>query len=229
MSWRVPQNENRAQWLRLQSPEESLAYHEMLGVFDQQELEAWGNDLAEAFPVIRGSGPLDCLDAGAGTGAISQLLQSLGSHRVQALEPAAEMLEVLRSRSDLREVRVQQGFCDHVDDRDHFPEASFDLIVSRQLANGLWDPLAAFANWHHWLKPSGTVLLIDGFYGRDAWRGEQAGQVDQLPLAAQQSLALVPYLLEKSGFRVLSSRLMPRVNQLPRTRTTRYLVVAQRV
>ena len=90
---------------------------------------------------------------------------------------------------------------------------------SRQLMNVLYDPLAAFANWHCWLKPAGVVLVIDGLYERAAWSGTWAEEVDVLPVAACQSTALVPYLLEQSGFSVEAVRMMDAVNRRPSTRT----------
>lgn len=70
--------------------------------------------------------------------------------------------------------------------------------------------------------------MIDGLYGRDAWRGPWEEEIDVLPLSACQSLATVPYLLESVGFRIAAAELMPAVNALPVTRTPRYIVVAVR-
>ena len=92
--------------------------------------------------------------------------------------------------------------------------------------NGLYDPLAAFRSWRRWLRPDGTVLVIDGLYGRDGWRGMWEEEIDALPLSACQTMATVPYLLEASGFRVRAVQRMATVNALPTTRTPRYVVVA---
>jgi hypothetical protein len=100
--------------------------------------------------------------------------------------------------------------------------------VSRQLVNGLFDPLTAFRNWHHWLSPDGAVVVIDGVYGRSSWTGIWEEDVDVLPLSACQSTALAPYLLEIAGFRIEAVRWMEAVNKLPSTRTNRYVVVARK-
>ena len=99
--------------------------------------------------------------------------------------------------------------------------------MSRQLVNGLYDPLAAFRNWRHWLKPGGAVVVIEGLYGRSAWSGIWAEEVDQLPMSACQSTAMIPYLLEQAGFHVETSSLMETVNARPTTATARYAVVAR--
>ena len=47
-----------------------------------------------------------------------------------------------------------------------------------------------------------------------------------LPVSACETMALVPYLLEASGFQIAAVELMTATNQLTCTRTPRYLVVA---
>ena len=96
------------------------------------------------------------------------------------------------------------------------------------MTNGLFDPLRAFRHWHRWLKPGGSVVAIDGLYGRDAWRGAWEDEIDVLPLSACQTMATVPYLLEAVGFSVRVVQRMGAVNALPTTRTPRYVVVAER-
>ena len=100
--------------------------------------------------------------------------------------------------------------------------------MSRQLGNCLFDPLAAFENWHYWLKPTGAAILIDGLYGRSAWTGIWEEEVDALPLSACQTMATAPYLLEAAGFDVETVALMARANKRPSTMTTRYVTVARK-
>ena len=73
-----------------------------------------------------------------------------------------------------------------------------------------------------------TVVVIDGLYGRDGWAGRWEEEVDVLPLAASQSMASTPYLLEACGFRIEAVQRMTAVNALPTTRTPRYVVVARK-
>jgi SAM-dependent methyltransferase len=138
------------------------------------------------------------------------------------------MVARLRAKSDLQNVSIVQGFSDSSTDREQFESAEFDAIVSRQLGNALFDPLAAFKNWYDWLRPHGTVILIDGFYTKSSWGGDWESHSDILPLSACQSLSTLPYLLEISGFDVETAREMRAVNQRPSTRTKRFVVVARR-
>jgi SAM-dependent methyltransferase len=168
------------------------------------------------------------LDVGAGTGVFCSLLRSLPALELTALEPSPAMLAVLQAKPELANVTAINGCCDEPQDAERFAAGYFDVIVSRQVVNGLFDPLLAFRHWHRWLRPQGVVVVIDGLYGRDGWIGRWEDAVDVLPLAATQSMATIPYLLETCGFAIETVEVMAGVNALPITRTPRYVVVARK-
>jgi SAM-dependent methyltransferase len=87
-----------------------------------------------------------------------------------------------------------------VDTRDAalFEPGSFDLNVSRQAVCCLEDPIAAFKNWHCWLRPDGQMLIVDGFWQRSGWR--QPEMVEQLPLSCVQTCATAAHMLQQAGF-----------------------------
>ena len=224
MSYRLSQSEFRAKHLAsydAAAVEQYEAWTQQIGEADELAVLA---DIAQVFALEAG---MSVLDAGAGTGAMCRILTRIGGLELTAIEPSSLMLERLINKPELGSVRTCQGFCDSPEDQSVFLPDYFDVIVSRQLANGLYDPLAAMANWRHWLKPQGAVLLIDGFYSRSAWASLDTDFADCLPLAANQSLATVPYLLEIAGFTVAHAGMMQATNALPYTRTARYLVVAK--
>ena len=225
MTWRSTQDESRARYLEKFDEAEAERYDAMVATLGRADVDAYLSDLAQVFAFRPG---MAVLDAGAGTGALCAVLARLPGLAMTALEPAPAMLARLRRRAGLESVVTVQGFCDAQLDRQHFDAAQFDVIVSRQLVNGLFDPLTAFENWHHWLKPGGAVVAIDGAYGRDAWTGVWQEEIDVLPLSATQSTATLPYLLEAAGFKVEAVRWMNAVNVLSSTKTPRYVVVARR-
>jgi len=225
VSWRCSQAESRRRYLAKFDAAEAQSYDARVGRLGREDEDAYLADLA---PVLQLRAGAEVLDAGAGTGAMTSLLSRLPALSITALEPAPAMLAILRSRPELNRVTAVEGFCDAPGDRPLFGAARFDLIVSRQLANGLFDPLVAFRNWHHWLAPGGAVAVVDGLYDRSGWTGAWQEEVDVLPLSACQSTAMVPYLLEIAGFRIDAVRRMEAVNARPSTRTPRYLVVATR-
>jgi SAM-dependent methyltransferase len=225
VTWRCTQDDSRARYLAKFDEAEAERWDAIGATLGRADEDAYLSDLAQVFQFRPG---MAVLDVGAGTGALCAMLARLPGLAMTALEPAPAMLARLRRRAGLGSVVAVQGFCDALLDRQHFGAPQFDAIVSRQLVNGLFDPLTAFQNWHHWLKPGGAVVAIDGAYGRDAWTGVWQEEVDVLPLSATQSTATVPYLLEAAGFKVDAVRWMDAVNALPATRTSRYVVVARK-
>jgi SAM-dependent methyltransferase len=224
MNWRITQAESRKRYLAKFDDAEVDRYDALCGTLTRQDHEAYLADLTEMLQFREG---MSILDAGAGTGALCQILMHLPERpRMTALEPAPAMLGRLRNKADLRDVDTVEGFCDAVEDRRHFQPGQFDVIISRQLVNGLFDPLTAFRNWHYWLSPQGKIVVIDGIYGRDSWSGMWEEEIDVLPVSACQSTALVPYLLEAAGFQIEIVRWMKHANQQLSTRTRRYAVVA---
>ena len=194
-----------------------------LGWLGTAEQDAYLADLRRVVQIPPGS---SVLDVGAGAGALCGVLARMPGLELTALEPSPAMLDQLRRHAELAHVTTVQGSCDAPGDDALFPPARFDAIASRQVVNGLFDPLVAFGRWRRWLKPGGFLVVIDGLYGRDAWRDGWADEIDVLPLSACQTLATVPYLLEAAGFKIRAVERMSAVDALPGTRTPRYVVVA---
>ena len=223
MTYRETQQESRERYLATYNAEEATKYDAWISEMTSIDHEACIADLKRCIAFRDG---MDVLDAGSGTGALCLALVRIPGLRITALEPCSAMIDRLVSKRELQQVAVVQGFCDHADDESLFELGSFDLIASRQLANGLFDPLAAFQNWFRWLRPRGRVALIDGLYDRDGWSGPFASMVDGLPLSACRTMAMIPYLLERTGFVSDFVGLMPLTNALPSTRTQRFMVAA---
>jgi len=232
-SWRESQREFRERWIAEWSAEKVAAYQQCAGQLDAEQLARHAEDLqaVHSFQSFR-----RILDVGSGAGTVCEVLshlysrmspdESAGPVELYALEPAPEMLRLLSVRAKRLRIVVEarEGFCDSAADKVHFPANFFDLIISRQVTNGLYDPLCAFSNWKYWLRPGGTVIVMDGLFDRAGWGSD----VDLFPLAATKSLSTVPYLLEHAGLCVRSVGMMSSINAHPLTRTPRYLVVAER-
>jgi SAM-dependent methyltransferase len=200
-----------------------------LGVLDREDQDVYLADmLAIAGVEASLSAGHRVLDVGAGTGVMTKLFQRMPGLELHALEPSQGMFDALVHDPELQRVACRLGGCDQASDRDTYAEGSFHAIGARQVCNGLWDPLCAFRHWHRWLRPNGVIIVIEGTYGRDGWRGAWGEEVDVLPLASTQSLATLPYLLEQAGFDVEHVDWMHATNRLEITKTPRYLVVARK-
>ncbi len=222
--WRGTQSTARDRHLAHYDPQEVDRYEAwMLALTEQDDLAC----LADIAPDFQFQPEMSVLDVGAGTGVMCKVLARVPGLAITALEPSSPMIDKLTGKPELSDVKVVQGFCDSAADRALFDASSFDAIVSRQVTNGLFDPLTAFRNWQHWLKPGGTVVVMDGLFDRSAWTGALQNEVDVLPLSACQSTAMIPYLLETVGFTIVGTRLMEATNSLPTTRTEHYVVIAR--
>ena len=225
MSWRISQDRSRKRLLDAYDSTQVEQYERWVRELGDRDDRAYLDDLSPDFRFQPG---MSVLDVGAGTGALCRALTQISSLSITALEPCEPMGAILAGKPELSDVKLVVGFSDSPDDRQLFAPSSFDVIVSRQVANGLYDPLAAFANWLHWLRPGGTAIVVDGLYDRSAWSGALQDEVDSLPLSACQTTATVPYLMQHSGFEIKAVRLMTATNELPSTRTKRYLVIAEK-
>ncbi len=168
MSFRESPIEFRQRLLSLYDRDEVAKYDEWIKQLSIDDHQATLDDLQPYCPLRSG---MQVLDAGAGTGALSIALSQVPGLQITALEPSELMLDHCRAKPELSRVRLVQGFCDDPSDHALFPLASFDVIASRQLTNNLFDPLAAFQNWHGWLRAEGRLIVMDGFYDRNGWSG----------------------------------------------------------
>ena len=106
-----------------------------------------------------GRAPLEALDVGCGTGFLSLELAVRG-HRVIGIDLAPAMLDKARRKAAEAgfEIRFQEGDAELVP----FPEASFDLVISRHVLWTLPHPEAAIDDWIRVLRPGGRLVVIDG-------------------------------------------------------------------
>ena len=225
MGWRGSQSDARQRLLAQYDESEVERYESWVLQLGQQDDQACLADLAPDFQFKSG---MNVLDAGAGTGEMCKVLQQVDGLNITALEPCAAMRAKFVAKPELAGISLVNGFSDSVNDRPLFTNESFDVIVSRQLVNGLFDPLSAFRNWYHWITASGTVVVIDGLYDRYAWTGPLQHEVDSLPMSACRTMAMTPYLLESVGFEVVAVRWMQATNALPANKTKRYVVIAHK-
>ncbi len=129
--------------------------------YDMQHAEnIW---LERLRPFLPESGRLDILDIGCGPGFFSLLLARQG-HAVVAFDYTEGMLEQASRNAEEAGVSLtlRQGDAQNLP----FPDASFDLIVSRNLTWNLEHPEKAYAEWLRVLRPGGRLVNFDGNHYR---------------------------------------------------------------
>lgn len=127
--------------------------------YSTSAVHAQGADLGVMVDIVRLTGSEMVLDAGCGAGHTALAFAPHVSH-VTALDLSLPMLaqvERLAAERGLTNVTTRQGDVEQIP----FPDASFDLIVSRYSAHHWPQPQAALAEFHRVLRPSGRLLLDD--------------------------------------------------------------------
>lgn len=146
------------------------------GIREGNEKQAWLNMLNRQIGDANGR---NVLDLACGTGEISHLLHDFGL-KVTGLDWSDTMLAIARQKAIDRDSGIRFITGDAENTRE--PDASYDLIVNRHLVWTLVDPATAFAHWFSLLKPGGSLLVIDGDFGKKTlvqrllrWLGRPTG------------------------------------------------------
>jgi len=116
------------------------------------------------------------LDIGCGAGqTLLQLAERVGTEgQVIGVDMAPLLLEIAKRRTEpLSQVRLIQADAQTLD----LPAESTDAVFSRFGVMTFSDPVAAFANFHRILRPSGVLAF-------SCWRSLQDNELDRLPLCA---------------------------------------------
>lgn len=223
--WRLTQTEWRQRlvlgWSK-EIVERFRGYHQPLNSGGEERLRV---ELGMGLEAIEGQ---RILEIGPGLGRFSGLWRAANKVEWELLEPAPAFVRELRELPEFSSRRIVEGFCDSFQDRGHFSPSRFDGVVCANVVNELYDPLSAWQNIRHWLKPGGWLCIVEGLLERSAWEDWGSHAIDHLPLACNQSLALLPYLLECSGFEIEVVRRLPEMDAILGGRHPRYMVKARR-
>lgn len=107
-------------------------------------------------------GTLDVLDIGTGPGFLAILMAAAG-HRAVGMDMSPLMLKEAKKNSENYGVHVDFILGDA--QMPPFEEASFDVIVSRNVTWNLPDVHGAYTGWYGLLRRGGVLLNFDSNYG----------------------------------------------------------------
>ncbi|EHQ91111.1 class I SAM-dependent methyltransferase [Desulfosporosinus youngiae] len=120
--------------------------------------EVWLRLLRESRPPGE---KLEVLDIGTGPGFFPLLLSEMG-HQVTAIDCTESMLATARENAEGAGFDVSFHLMDA--HKLAFEDNSFDMILTRNVTWLMYDPPAAYREWHRVLKPGGRLLIFDANY-----------------------------------------------------------------
>ena len=106
-----------------------------------------------------GSGPLDVLDIGGGTGGLAVRVGELG-HQVTVVDPSPDALAALDRRAREHDVEVAGRQGDLSSLLDVVDPESADLVLCHGVLEVVDDPAAALATLAQVLRPGGVLSLL---------------------------------------------------------------------
>ena len=150
-------SENKAYWTGRASGYSEVNQAEL----ETEQRKKWRDclqaEISRQFPGIAAS-QLRILEAGTGPGFFAILLCELG-YEVTAIDLTPAMLEEAKRNAGSMSgsIRFMEMNAEALD----FEDASFDVVISRNLTWNLPHPNAAYAEWVRVLRPGGLLLNFD--------------------------------------------------------------------
>lgn len=120
---------------------------------------AWQGYICQFLPPKK---QLQVLDVGTGPGFLAILMARLG-HRVTGIDSSGGMIQQARRNAAENGVFIDFSVADA--QQLEFPDAQFDLVLSRNLTWNLPDVAKAYREWQRVLRPGGLLLNFDSDYG----------------------------------------------------------------
>lgn len=121
----------------------------------------WQQEITRHFPANR---QLRILDVGCGAGFFSVLLAQNG-HRLTGIDLTPAM--IVQAQELAVEAACNCTFQTADAEQLEFADASFDVVIARNLMWNLPNPAKAYREWLRVLAPSGILLNYDAEYAKD--------------------------------------------------------------
>lgn len=104
------------------------------------------------------------LDIGTGAGFLSMTCAQEGCI-VTGIDISSEMIKYAHTLA--QDIKIPATFKVMDAEHLHFDDATFDLVIARNVTWLMLDPLRAYKEWLRVLKPKGHLINFDADYGKD--------------------------------------------------------------
>ncbi|MCI6100820.1 MAG: class I SAM-dependent methyltransferase [Selenomonas sp.] len=136
---------------------------------DGPDARAWKMFLLRTLdPVFRDFSSLRVLDVGTGAGFFAILFGEMGAHAT-GLDLSRDMIHEAKVNSLAYGVHAETEFLVGNAQELPFEDASFDIVISRNLTWTLPDVPAAYCEWARVLKPGGMLFNFDSDHRHTVW------------------------------------------------------------
>ena len=151
----------------------------------------WLSEIEKNLPKGR---KLKILDVGTGTGFFALMLSARG-HQVMGIDLTDHM--IYHARELAKEQKSSAEFFVMDAEKPEFPDATFDVVVSRNLTWTLPHAEEAYREWTRVLKKGGVLLNFDADYGqleisrklRPQWDLEVLGKMGYASVTVDETLS----------------------------------------
>ncbi|KJK48991.1 SAM-dependent methyltransferase [Lentzea aerocolonigenes] len=137
---------------------------------------AWAQLLLPLMP----SDSSEVVDLGCGTGSLSVLLAEAG-HHVRGVDLAERMVAAATAKASAAGVAAEFVQGDAAEPP--YAPASADVVLARHVLWALPDPAAALKAWVRLLKPTGSLVLVEGHWSTGS--GLKAAECEALVRAVR--------------------------------------------
>ena len=151
--------QNHAYWTDRASGYSEVNQEELAGIQKKTWSDLLDREIRDHFKIGETQrSRIRILDIGAGPGFLSVILCEQG-YQVTAADYAETMLEEAKQNAGT----LAEQICFRREDAMNlsFPEATFDVVLSRNLTWNLPDPQRAYEEWLRVLKHNGLLLIFD--------------------------------------------------------------------
>ncbi|MBR2755805.1 MAG: class I SAM-dependent methyltransferase [Lachnospiraceae bacterium] len=151
--------QNHAYWTDRASGYSEVNQEELAGIQKKNWSDLLDREIRDHFKIRETQrSRIHILDIGAGPGFLSIILSEQG-YQVTAADFAETMLEEAKQNAGT----LAEQICFRREDAMNlsFPEATFDVVLSRNLTWNLPDPQRAYKEWLRVLKHNGLLLIFD--------------------------------------------------------------------